>query len=511
MHIVTGEEMNEIDRCTMQNIGLAGPMLMENAGQAVARKLFEWLDRQDKIAVMIGTGNNGGDGFVIARVLLDKGYDVDVWLIPPRKKIKGDAKRHFEIFEAAGFEVYDYLQNEGVFRDRLNRYTVIVDALLGTGVKGEARSPYKEIIAEINTSEALVVSVDLPSGIPANGGEVVGEAIRADRTITLACPKTGALTYPSADFYGSWETVDIGIPRKVIEETAAPRRLWEAEDVKRTFPKRLASSHKGSHGKGLVVAGSEAMTGAAVMATRAALRGGGGLVTAAIPSVIHSVIASQVTEATYKPCPSEAGAFAGDLPFEFSFDGVAVGPGIGREKGAERVVETLLRECQAPLVIDADGLFHLERLKPLLAERKAATVLTPHPGEMARLAGLTVKDVQNRRFEVSDEFAREHGVFLVLKGPYTIVTTPQGEQYVNPTGNPALAKGGTGDVLTGLILAFMMQYEHVQPAVSNAVYLHGTIADDLVRQNHSPIDVLATDVIEAFGQTMHRFLAGETD
>ncbi|HEU5140737.1 MAG TPA: NAD(P)H-hydrate dehydratase [Bacillales bacterium] len=509
MHIVTGEEMNEIDRLATQDIGLAGPMLMENAGQAVTRRILERLRPDDRVAVMIGTGNNGGDGFVIARLLMDKGFDVEAWLIPPRKKIKGDARTHLEIFEAAGFRAYGYGRNERLFSDRLNRYTVIIDALLGTGISGEVRSPYKEVIDEINHARASVIAVDLPSGVSANGGEISGKVVLADHTVTLQCPKTGSVTYPSAHYYGTWETVDIGIPQKAVEGTAGSRWLWEAEDVKRTFPERSSSSHKGSHGKGLLVAGSRQMTGAVVLSAKAAMRGGAGLLTAALPDVIHPIVASQVTEATYRLFPAVNGAFSGEFKLDSGHDAVAVGPGIERAEGTGDVVEKLLAECHSPLIIDADGLFHLEHCKPLLKKRNAQTVLTPHPGEMARLIGGSVKDVQSNRFEVSREFAREYGVYLVLKGPYTIVATPDGKQYVNSTGNAALAKGGTGDVLTGLILAFSMQHSQLQPAVSNAVYLHGKTAEWLVGRNHSPIDVMASDVIEAFPEMMHDFLRPE--
>lgn len=506
MHIVTGREMTEIDRFAMEETGFPGAMLMENAGQAFVAKLLSWLQPDDRIAVLIGTGNNGGDGFVIARTLLDKAYDVDAWLVPPRNNIRGDAKEHFGIFESAGFTALAYSQHEHRFADCLSRYTVIVDALLGTGVRGEPRSPYNEIISRINASQALIISVDVPSGVPADGGEVNGEAVQADRTITLQCPKMGALTYPAAHYYGNWEVVDIGIPRKAIEETAPTRRLWETKDVQQTFPRRLASSHKGEHGKGLLVAGSQTMTGAAILAARATLRGGAGLLTAAVPDVIHPVVAAQVTEAMYTLCPSRNGAFAGDLTIEHSFDGVAIGPGVGRENGAARVVEMLLSTCEAPLIIDADGLFHLTPRKSMLKERQAVTVLTPHPGEMARLTDASVEEIQADRFEISRWFAMEYGVYLVLKGPYTIVTTPDGYQYVNPTGNAALAKGGTGDVLAGLVLAFIMQHDHVQSAISNAVYVHGRAADVLVERDHSPADVLAGDVIEAIPHTMRNIL-----
>lgn len=506
MHIVTGDEMNEIDRCTMNEIGLNGEMLMENAGRAVAGKLCKQLKKEDRVAVMIGTGNNGGDGFVIARVLLDADYHVDVWLIPPRQKIKGDARKHLEIFEAAGFEVQAYSENEAVFASRRDRYTFVIDALLGTGVHGAPRSPYKEVIEQINAWPAKVVSVDVPSGVAADGGELAGEPVRADRTITLQAPKLSAVTYPSADYYGEWETVDIGIPRGVFERIAASRAMWGAGDVRRTLPRRSGSSHKGSHGKGLLVAGSSAMTGAPVMAASAALRAGAGLLTTAVPDAIHPVVASQVTEATYAPCPSENGAFSGEGTPEVDFDGVAVGPGMGRGEGTRRIVERLLRETSSPLVVDADGLYFLDGLQPLLQERQEATVLTPHAGEMARLLGTSVKEAQNRRFEASRDYAMANGVYLVLKGPYTIVTTPDGQQYVNPTGNASLAKGGTGDVLTGLILAFMMQHSDLQSAVSNAVYLHGQAADFLVEREHSLLDVVATDVIAALPRTLRDFL-----
>ncbi|HET7657313.1 MAG TPA: NAD(P)H-hydrate dehydratase [Bacillales bacterium] len=509
MHVVTGKEMGEIDRVMMESIGLSGPMLMENAGQAVARKLLERLQPDDRIAVLIGSGNNGGDGFVVARVLLDKGYDAEAWLIPPRTKIKGDAKVHFELFERAGFQVWEYSQNKNGLDDRIDRYTVIVDAMLGTGVRGVARQPYKEWIERVNASGACVISVDLPSGVHADGGELEGPVIRADRTFTLQCPKLSALTYPSAEYYGEWELVDIGILQTVIEKTAPLRKLWQLKDVNRSFPRRSASSHKGSHGKGLLVAGSREMTGAAVLSAKAALRGGAGLLATAVPDIAHPIIASQVTEATYKICPSENGFFSGETPFDLQYDAIAVGPGMGREKGPLKVLETLLKEFEGPLVIDADGLFHLKELTSVLKQRNHETILTPHPGEMARLLDVSAQEVQASRFEAAKNFAVEYGVYLVLKGPYTIVTTPEGKQFVNSTGNPALAKGGTGDVLTGLILAFIMQHSCLQAAISNAVYLHGMAADRLVRNSHSSIDVTATDVIEEFPAMMHELFTGK--
>lgn len=501
MHIVTGEEMYAIDRCTIEEVGLDGHLLMENAGQAVTRELCQRLQDSDRIAVLIGKGNNGGDGFVIARMLLEKGYDVEAWLIPPCEKVKDDARRHMEIFERAGHEVLMYRGNEALLSQRLCHYAVIIDALLGIGVKGTPRTPYGEVISEVNRSPAFVAAVDIPSGVPADGGEIdIG--VQADETLTLQCPKIGLFTPGHAQYYGKWKTVDIGIPEKAVNSSAGSRILWKKEEVSASFPERSASSHKGSHGKGLLVAGCRCMTGAPVLAARAALRGGTGLLTVALPDVIHPIVAGSVIEATYLLCPSNDGFFSGELPLHAEFDGVAAGPGIGREKGGFEIVKQLLTQTDCPLVLDADALYHLQSLKSLLKQRKAATVITPHPGEMARLLDCSVEEVQQNRFQCSRDFAVMHGVYLVLKGPYTIVATPGGEQYINQTGNAALAKGGTGDVLTGLILAFIMQHDSFQAAISNAVYVHGKTADVLVRENHSPVDVLATDVIQAFPKVL---------
>ncbi|HET7626911.1 MAG TPA: NAD(P)H-hydrate dehydratase [Bacillales bacterium] len=510
MHVVTGEEMHRIDRETVQKIGLSGETLMESAGRAAAGKLMGRIGKKEKIVVLAGTGNNGGDGFVIGRVLLEAGYDAEVWLIPPRKKIKGDARKHLAIYEAAGFHVETYQGNEARLAASLERCTVVVDAMLGTGVKGGVRPPYKEIIQRLNEARALTIAVDVPSGVPSDGERIEGEAVKADWTLTLQCPKTSAFVYPHASYYGECETLNIGIPQKVVRAIAPARQLWSADAFRRHFPKRAADAHKGSHGKGLIIAGSREMPGAAAMTGAAALRGGGGLVTLAVPAAIQPTVASLLPEATYRPCASADGAFSGEWPLEAAYDAVAAGPGIGRGDGAAKLVAALLRECEAPLVLDADALYPLDRLKAELKARPAPTVLTPHPGEMARLTGTSVEAVQSSRFQSAREFARTYGVWLVLKGPYTIVSAPDGMQFVNPTGNAALAKGGTGDVLTGLIFAFIMQHPQIQPAVSNAVYLHGQAADDLVANGTAPASVLATDLIEQFGASLGRLLAHET-
>ncbi|WP_377891900.1 NAD(P)H-hydrate dehydratase [Alkalihalobacillus sp. R86527] len=501
MRIVSGEEMYEADRFAMEEIGLSGAMLMENAGKALFDAMKERLKDQ-RIAVVIGTGNNGGDGFVLSRYLKEHGYEVDVWVVPPVKKLKGDAKTHFTIFRNSGFE-WRALNEELV--NHLDHYTVMIDCLLGLGISGPIRSPYKELIQGINKSEISVYSVDLPSGLKSDGGyEGEAEPIRAERTYTLQAPKTGAFIYPDAEYYGELEILNIGLPHIAFEKSQS-KKIWTNDDVANTLSDRTASSHKGSHGKGLVIGGSSGMAGAPIMTAKAAYRSGAGLIQAAVPEEILSVIAGALIEAIFQGWPSDGGHFTGEILGELSFDGIAAGPGLGREKGGRKLVQTVMgADCL--LVLDADALYHLSGLKEQLIKRQAPTILTPHPGEMARLTGYSIADIQKNRFEISYRFAREFGVYLVLKGPYTLVTDPDGNQFVNPTGNPALAKGGSGDVLTGMVLAFAMHTPSIQEGISNAVYLHGKAADMLVQSAHSTLDVLATDVIEQIPAVLHSFL-----
>ncbi|WP_077615572.1 bifunctional ADP-dependent NAD(P)H-hydrate dehydratase/NAD(P)H-hydrate epimerase [Caenibacillus caldisaponilyticus] len=496
MQIVSGEEMAAIDRYAIEAIGLKGSLLMENAGRAVSERLFSLLNEEDRIGVIIGKGNNGGDGFVIARYLIDKGYDTEVWLISEEAAIKGDALEHMRIYKNAGGSLRS-LPMEGweAFKNATERWTVLVDALLGTGVKGAPRAPYDEVIRLINRSPAKVVAVDLPSGVPADGGAFEHEAVQADHTFTLQCPKLAQYTFPARHFYGRTEVVDIGIPKAALAAVLGgeKRILWTWRDVERTFPIRARAAHKGDHGKGLIVAGSKNMPGAAALAVRAASRAGAGLLTASVPESVRAIIGAQAPEAMFGDIdwerPSEAERQLS------RYDAVAFGPGLGRSEETERRLLTLLGAYHGPLIIDADGLYFLHAHLDRLTKRGAPVILTPHAGEMARLIGGSIDEVENDRFGLSRRFAAEYGVHLVLKGPYTIVTTPERRQFVNATGNPGLAKGGSGDVLTGILLGFVMQHARLHEAVCNAVFLHGAAADRLVERRHAMSAILPSDLI----------------
>lgn len=509
LRVVTSEEMREIDRYAMEEIGIKEEILMENAGASIFRHIEKSLIKDDFIAVLIGAGNNGGDGFVIARYLQNAGYRTHVWLVPPRERVKGCAKYHMEVYESCGFEIKPW---DASFYDYLGKYTIIIDALLGTGMKGEVRAPYDEIITAVNERfTKKVISVDVPSGMVDDAVSPNRVCIKATETVTIECPKVSAFLYPNRDFYGKLATVSIGIPKIAVERMAERKIVWTEEHVKKTLPKRPPQGHKGTFGKALIIAGSLTMTGAPVLAAKACHRAGAGLVTVALPDCIHPIVASQVVEATFLVCPAKNGSISDEfsdlIEAASSYDAVAVGPGLSRSPHLSSLIEALLENVQKPLVIDADGLYHLRELLLVLKNRTSPTIITPHSGEMARLIGCSAAEVEQNRFTLAKQFAKEYGVYVLLKGPYTIVTAPSGEQYINPTGNVALAKGGSGDVLTGIILAQVMQKQPLQAAVANAAYIHGKASDILVRTSFSEYDVLATNVIEALPNVFRSLLS----
>ncbi|PYZ92113.1 bifunctional ADP-dependent NAD(P)H-hydrate dehydratase/NAD(P)H-hydrate epimerase [Salipaludibacillus keqinensis] len=498
MYVVTGEEMRQIDRYTMDQIGMSEELLMENAGQAFVRHLVSSLSQSDDILVLIGAGNNGGDGFVIARLLLEQGFKVKTWVIPPEEHIKGTAKLHMNLYRHCGHPVSNYQTGEAQFSDELKDCSVVVDALLGTGIKGSLREPYVKVIEQVNKARKRVISVDIPSGLLASesGGERIG--ILADETYTLQAPKLSAFLYPGAGNYGELHILDIAIPKRSFEEVSPHRHLITEKKVQATLPQRLGHIHKGQAGRALVIGGADTMPGAPTLTTGACLRAGAGLVTTVIPSRIKYSVSQKITESTFLFLKDRDGemtkkALEEDIPFE-QFDGIAVGPGLGRK--IAKSVHPLLYGFSGPAVIDADGLFHMSKELHLWSEkpRQSPTIITPHPGEMAMLTGCTIEEVEKRRFQCSREFALKYGVYVVLKGPFTIVTTPKGDQWVNTTGNASLAKGGSGDVLTGIILAFLLQHSTVTDAICNAVHIHGKLADKML-ETHDIISVNASDLI----------------
>lgn len=493
MKIVTAEEMYDMDHGTIQEIGIDGKLLMENAGRAMADRIRKRIAKMDRIRIFAGSGNNGGDGFVIARTLFEYGCRVSVVQVVPDEKIKGDALFHKNLLIRCGGEI-EVARKELDIETILQETDVIVDAMLGIGVSGMLRDPLAQIVAAVNENDAYVIAADIPSGLPANEGAGEFQAVQANETIVAGFPKMSAFLEKTAPYYGSWETVSFGLPA-AITERHNHRHVWTPEKFRKTMPGRKRNAHKGNHGRGLVVGGNVEMPGSIAMTVSAALRTGAGLVTAATAKDIIPTVSSYCTEATYLTLNDTDGYLNGSnaIPFE-NFDAMVLGMGLGRHLEAGELVQQAI-EAQLPLIVDADGLYHLKAMLHQVKQRKEPVVLTPHPGEMAMLLGISVPELLQSPFSYTKSFAENYHVYVVLKGMFTIITTPEGIQTVSEAGNQGLAKGGTGDVLSGITLAMLMQEQTVPDALNNACFVHGKSAELLTETNHSVYDLTASDVI----------------
>ncbi len=510
MRIVTGEEMREFDRMTIKELGIPGVVLMEHAGLRSALEIAELVKSPGRMLIIAGKGNNGGDGFVIHRWLERWGYDCTTLLLASRNEIQGDAKVNLDILYNLDAEVVE-VHTEGELREFWNgigQYSWIIDGILGTGIKGEVRGLSYVAIELVNQSSQRVAAIDLPSGLDVLKGKPLGAAVRADLTITFGLPKVGLLLYPGRSYVGDLKVVDIGIPEKVVHQ-ANIRRFWMNRELcKQLLPERPDEGHKGTFGRVVVLAGSIGMTGAAALTAEAALRSGAGLVTLGIPASLNQIMEAKLTEVMTRPLPEANGQLAVTGIEEIrrlvaNADVVAFGPGLGQSDGLEHLAQTLIRELSVPLVIDADGLNNLSQ--PVLNDlknREALTILTPHPGEMAHLLGLSVAEIQEDRVGLAERFAREYGVVLVLKGVPTLTVFPDGQIYFNSTGNQGMATGGTGDVLTGIISGLLAQYEDPL-SVAAGVYLHG-LSGDLIAEMDNPRSLIAGDLLEGLAMAFNQ-------
>ncbi|HHL40131.1 MAG TPA: NAD(P)H-hydrate dehydratase [Deltaproteobacteria bacterium] len=505
MRLVDARTMKEMDRRAMETYGVSGLQLMENAGRGVADVAVSMLDGgRGPVAVVAGKGNNGGDGFVAARHLCNRGVSAVVFSLASIDEIKGDAGRNARSWVRMGGEVHLVRTTEELKRhfSPLMMSTLIIDAVLGTGLSSPVEGFYGEVIDLINGLDKPVLSVDVPSGLCASTGRVLGRAVSADVTATMALPKTGLYVYPGRAHAGRIEVVDIGAPRAVLEEGEAEFELVDEDFVWKVLRPRGADSHKGTYGHLLVAAGSPGKGGAAYMSAAAAMRAGAGLVTLAVPESIAQAMEAKTTEVM--TCALAAGA---DGAFcKASADGarallegksaLAVGPGIGASDATASFVSALLREARCPVVVDADGLNVLAGRLDGLKEVEARLVLTPHPGEAARLLGTTAAGVQDHRLASARRLADLTGAVVVLKGAGTVVAAASGKVYVNPTGSAALASAGTGDILTGIIGALLAQGAAPAAAAAAGAYIHGLAAQRLASRGYEA-GLVATDLLEA--------------
>ncbi|MEW5920340.1 MAG: NAD(P)H-hydrate dehydratase [Bacillota bacterium] len=503
MKIVTGTKMAEIDGEAMSRFAIPGLILMENAGLQVVRYLEKiWTGQgRGRLLIFCGKGNNGGDGFVIARHLAQRGYHPVVWAMDRCSGYRGDAAVNYEILLKQGFPVHLVTEGDpGEILKELGEDDLIVDALLGTGLKREVSAPFAALIGAINESRAPVLSVDIPSGVCADSGEIMGIAVKAQHTVTFALPKRGLLLYPGAACAGGVVVADIGIPAQLSADPAVRENLITGSTVRFRLPARLPQSHKGTYGRLLLLAGAPGMSGAAVLAAEAALRGGAGLVYLGAAPELRPVMEAKLKEVIVRELPGDgagnldACAFPRIREEARSCRALAMGPGMDPGPATLALLQQIMEELPFPLVVDAGALAALARKTSLLQGKKPPLVLTPHPGEMANLLGADTEAVQRERWALAAGKAREWGCVLVLKGAYTAVGLPTGELFINPTGNAALATAGSGDLLTGLIAALLTQGVSPEDAAVAGVYLHGLAADLLVAargiRGHTAGDIL---------------------
>jgi len=504
MKIVTAQEMRNIDKAASERFGLSGIVLMENAGRAVAEKAIQLLGdpRNKKIFLVCGGGNNGGDGFVAARWLHNRGARVKIFLAADRNNLRGNAAIHFETLIRMGIECLALSDQRDMEKARITIgfADLVIDALLGTGFLGEMTGIYREGIELMNGSDRKILAVDIPSGVSADTGMIASTAVEAFCTVTLGLPKPGVLLYPGAACAGEVEVAQIGIPVELLTGDEIRQTLTTPSLASELLPRRKPDAHKGSCGHVLAVAGSRGFSGAAFLAAQGALRAGAGLVTVGVPDSIFSVMETKTTEAMTLELPETLaggiGAEAVRMIRDFASHSsvVLLGPGLGRQEETLESVREIIQTVERPLVLDADALSALVGHLEFLAAAEFPVVLTPHPGEMARLTGLSVQQVQADRIGVARRAAVEWGNIVVLKGARTVVAFPDGGIHVNLTGNPAMASGGTGDVLAGVIAAMIAQGLSSKDAAVLGVYLHG-LAGDIAAEGR-PIGMTAMDLAE---------------
>jgi len=514
--VVTGEQMRDLDRRTVSEGALPSILLMENAGLKVAEAVTGLDVRGRKVLVVSGRGNNGGDGFVAARHLLGSGYDPTVVLCARASEVGGDARVNLDALGPQGIEVVEAPEDAGpTVEARASRADIVVDALLGTGIRGGARGPAADAIEAVNRAGRPVVAVDVPSGLDSDSGAVEGPCVEADVTVTMGLPKVGLLLYPGAAYAGRVVVADICIPRELVRRLETGLELLDTELVSAWLPRRRPDAHKGVYGRVLVVAGSVGMTGAAVLASEAALRSGAGLVTLAVPRALNEVAEVKLTEVMSFPLPGPEGYLgpeASDAILELSrrCEVVALGPGLGSDPSTKEAVRALVPRLEVPLVLDADGINALEGEPAILRSRRAATVITPHPGELSRLTGVDVRDIQEDRVAAAREASAVTGAVVLLKGARSIIAGDGGKAYINPTGNEGMASGGTGDVLTGVVAGLVSQGATACRAAAAGSYVHGT-AGDVAAERYGSRYASAGDVLRHLADAFQRLDRSRAD
>jgi ADP-dependent NAD(P)H-hydrate dehydratase / NAD(P)H-hydrate epimerase len=517
MKVATAREMKEIDSRTIQEYGISSLVLMERAGFAVACRIRELFGRR-KVIVISGNGSNGGDGLVVARHLHNEGWDVNVFLASASHTLSSDALVQYKAAGKFGVPVHLI---EDLFRHHqtiLRGHALIIDAVLGTGLSKPVTGMLSDIVGVINEAGIPVLSVDIPTGISSDNGQILGNAVRASCTVTFGLPKRGHLLYPGAAYTGKLFIEDIGFPRALITSGDLPVEYLEKSSVSGLVPLRNAYSHKGHYGHVLVIAGSRGKTGAARMAAKACLRSGAGLVTVGVPESLAGVFQSCFTEEMTLVLPDKGNGTLSSKASREILDFIqkraqvlSIGPGIGVSNDSEKILHAVIRESLCPVIIDADGINSLRGDRKILKHAKAPIILTPHPGEMKNLLhdpDVGSSEIEKDRVHTAVSFAKETSAYLVLKGVPTVVADPDGRVFINSTGNPGMATAGSGDVLTGMISGFLGQTREPLHASILGVYLHG-LAGDIAASLKGQNSIIATDLIDEIPSALHSLTSQE--
>ncbi len=508
MKIATVQQIRNIDRRAIREFEIPGPVLMENAASSVLAEMEKFFDGLAgvRVGIICGKGNNGGDGFALARRLRIRGVPVRVALLASFTAVSGEAKVNLSILRRMDVEI---TQNASArFVAEVSTWSdVIVDALLGVGLSSPLKGLYAQAVDTINASGRPVVAIDVPTGIDADTGAVMGTAVNADLTVTMALLKRGLVLFPGARHAGTVRIADIGIPSEVIEKEKINVGLLNKGALLGMLGQRNRDAHKGDFGHLLVVAGSPGKAGAAAMTAKSALRTGTGLVSVGTPNGLVPIIQQQVFESMCIPSAESIdgtiglGAENELLKVAAKMSACAIGPGLSTHYETVQMVRSFLQQITIPVVIDADGLNALAGSLEVLRKTRGPVIMTPHPGEMARLSGISISDVQKDRIGIATVFAAKYKVTLALKGAGTVIATPDGLVYINTTGNPGMATGGTGDALTGMIGSLLAQGHASLQAVCLGVYLHG-LAGDLAAKEKGEAGMIAGDLIEKIPQAL---------
>jgi ADP-dependent NAD(P)H-hydrate dehydratase / NAD(P)H-hydrate epimerase len=509
MKLLSPERMATYDRYAIDSWGIPSAVLMENAGRGLYRLMKErYLGGKTRVTVVCGKGNNGGDGFVIARYAFRDGYRTRVLLLGSREELKGDAALNMRLFHAIGGEIIEVGDDIGGVRMVLLHSDVVVDAIFGTGLSKDVEGRDLAVIEEMNGCGKTVIAVDIPSGIDGRSGSPLGAAVKADHTYTFAYPKLGHFLQPGTLNRGRLTVIDISIPQVAESHLGYDGEVVDG-DLMRTFLKtRIPWAHKGSYGHLAVLAGSVGKTGAAHMSSLAALKIGAGLVTLLVPASLNGIMEVKLTEVMTHPVEDEGRGYfplskADEIiDFLVDKDALIIGPGLSQQRETMELVRRVYQAWKKPVIVDADGINAFQGHRDMIKAAGHYAVFTPHPGELARLIDSSPAAVNADRIGTAQRYVEEFGVNLVLKGSPTIIMSADGNMYVNPTGNPALAKGGSGDILTGFAGGLVSQaYSPIQSALL-ATYLHGYIADRWVEDKGTEMDFLAGDLLLGLGTAL---------